>query len=185
MAPSLQGKGKQPWHCQPRFHAGGLWAATGTHHRWVNQGEAQLWDCPKGAPGSAEGPSLYQPWDLAVQPGASCQGIYALEELKCTDRISTIQGKTQSHFCALLKSPTWVEVCRFWRYLAAQHREVTHLVMQDPTNCRAILAAELLHVYLGRPDVCALQPTIANTWGQLTAGNSTSASQTRFGFCLH
>lgn len=185
MAPSLQGKGKHPWHCQPRFHAGGLWAATGTHHRWVNQGEAQLRDCPKGAPGSAEGPSLYQPWDLAVQPGASCQGIYALEELKCTDRISTIQGKTQSHFCALLKSPTWVEVCCFWRYLAAQHREVTHLVTQDPTNCRAILAAELLHVYLGRPDVCALQPTIANTWGQLTAGNSTSASQTKFGFCLH
>lgn len=63
-----------------------------------------LWDCPKGTPGSAEGPSLYQLWELTVQPVTDCQGIYVLEELKCTDAISTIQGKTQSHFCELLKA---------------------------------------------------------------------------------
>lgn len=41
-----------------------------------------LQDCPKGTPGSGEDPSFYQLWDLAVQPGTSCQGSYDLEELK-------------------------------------------------------------------------------------------------------
>lgn len=74
------------------------------HHVFVQVGSGQsqglatgeqtkeqlsLWDYPKGAPGSAEGPSLYQLWDLAVQPGTSCQSINALEELKGTDTIST------------------------------------------------------------------------------------------------
>lgn len=35
-----------------------------------------LRDCPKGTPGSGEGPSFHQLWDLAVQPGTNCQGIY-------------------------------------------------------------------------------------------------------------